>query len=51
VAELKDGFGFDVVDSGPLAESWRIRPGTPGYVERLSAEQLAAALASAKPRR
>ena len=31
MAELLDGFGFDVVDVGPLAESWRIQPGTPGY--------------------
>jgi predicted dinucleotide-binding enzyme len=48
VAELIDGFGFDVVDAGPLAESWRIQPGTPGYVERLNAEELTAALAAAK---
>jgi 8-hydroxy-5-deazaflavin:NADPH oxidoreductase len=47
VAELIDKFGFDVVDAGPLAESWRIQPGTPGYVERLNAEELTAALASA----
>jgi 8-hydroxy-5-deazaflavin:NADPH oxidoreductase len=47
VAELIDGFGFDVVDAGPLAESWRIQPGTPGYVMRLNAEELSAALATA----
>jgi 8-hydroxy-5-deazaflavin:NADPH oxidoreductase len=35
-----------VVDVGPLAESWRIQPGTPGYVERLNAKELTAALAS-----
>jgi 8-hydroxy-5-deazaflavin:NADPH oxidoreductase len=46
VAELIDEFGFDVVDVGPLAESWRIQPGTPGYVERLNAKELTAALAS-----
>jgi 8-hydroxy-5-deazaflavin:NADPH oxidoreductase len=50
VAELIDGFGFDVVDAGPLAESWRIQPGMPGYVERLNADQLTAALASARRR-
>ncbi|HEX6758385.1 MAG TPA: NAD(P)-binding domain-containing protein [Propionibacteriaceae bacterium] len=49
VAELIDGFGFDVVDAGPLAESWRIQPGTPGYVQRLNADELTAALASARP--
>jgi predicted dinucleotide-binding enzyme len=47
VAELIDGFGFDVVDAGPLAESWRIQPGTPGYGARLNAEELTAALAVA----
>jgi predicted dinucleotide-binding enzyme len=49
VAELIDGFGFDVVDAGPLAESWRIQPGTPGYTRRMNAQELTAALASAKP--
>ena len=48
VAELIDGFGFDVVDIGPLAESWRIQPGTPGYTRRMTAEELTAALASAE---
>ena len=48
VAELIDGFGFDVVDAGPLAESWRIQPGTPGYVQQLAAEELTAALAVAE---
>jgi predicted dinucleotide-binding enzyme len=48
VAELIDGFGFDVTDVGTLAESWRIQPGTPGYVQRMNAEELTAALASAK---
>ena len=47
VTQLIDGFGFDVVDVGPLAESWRIQPGTPGYVEQLNAEELTAALAAA----
>ena len=49
VAELLDGFGFDVVDVGPLAESWRIQPGTPGYVAPLNSEELTAALAAAQP--
>ncbi|MCE3276593.1 MAG: oxidoreductase [Propionibacteriaceae bacterium] len=44
VAELIDGFGFDVVDAGPLAESWRIQPGTPGYVQRFNTEELTSAL-------
>jgi 8-hydroxy-5-deazaflavin:NADPH oxidoreductase len=48
VAELIDGFGFDVIDVGPLAESWRMQPGTPGYVERMNAEELTVALAAAE---
>jgi predicted dinucleotide-binding enzyme len=48
VAELIDVFGFDVVDAGPLAEGWRIQPGTPGYTRRLTADELTAALASAE---
>ena len=48
VAELIDGFGFDVVDAGPLAESWRIQPRTPGYVQQLNAQDLTDALAAAK---
>ena len=51
VAELIDMFGFDVVDAGPLAESWRIQPGTPGYTRRMNAAELTAALASAERKR
>jgi 8-hydroxy-5-deazaflavin:NADPH oxidoreductase len=51
VAELIDVFGFDVVDAGPLAEGWRIQPGTPGYTRRLNADELIAALASAQRKR
>jgi len=47
VARVIDGFGFDVVDVGPLAESWRIEPDTPGYGARLDAEELREALAAA----
>lgn len=39
--------GFDVVDLGPLAESWRIEPGTPGYGAEDDVEQLRAHLAAA----
>ena len=38
VTQLFDEIGFDTVDLGPLAESWRIQPGTPGYGPRLDAE-------------
>jgi predicted dinucleotide-binding enzyme len=47
VARLLDGFGFDTVDVGPLAESWRIQPGTPGYGARRTAEELRRDLAAA----
>ena len=33
-------FGFDVVDAGPLRESWRIEPDTPGYGPRRTADEL-----------
>ncbi|QWZ06516.1 NADPH-dependent F420 reductase [Nocardioides panacis] len=48
VAKLIDELGFDVVDVGPLAESWRIEPGTPGYGPRLDADAMREALASAR---
>ena len=47
VTQLFDEIGFDTVDLGPLTESWRIQPGTPGYGPRLDAEEMTAALASA----
>lgn len=40
VAELIDSFGFDAVDGGALADSWRVEPGTPGYGPRRTAEEL-----------
>jgi predicted dinucleotide-binding enzyme len=51
VAGLIAVLGFDVVDAGPLAEGWRIQPGTPGYTRRLNADELTAALASAERKR
>jgi 8-hydroxy-5-deazaflavin:NADPH oxidoreductase len=47
VADLIDAIGFDVVDLGTLADSWRIEPGTPGYGAEDDAEQLRAHLAAA----
>jgi 8-hydroxy-5-deazaflavin:NADPH oxidoreductase len=47
VAAFLDELGFDVVDLGPLAESWRIEPGTPGYGAEDDASQLRAHLAAA----
>jgi predicted dinucleotide-binding enzyme len=48
VSELFDRFGFDAVDAGTLAESWRIEPDTPGYGPRLDAAGLTEALAAAR---
>ena len=51
VAQLIDQFGFDVVDMGGLAESWRIQRDTPGYGPRRNADELRRDLAAAvRPR-
>jgi predicted dinucleotide-binding enzyme len=42
-----DALGFDGIDAGPLAESWRQQPGTPAYCRDLDAEGLQATLAQA----
>jgi predicted dinucleotide-binding enzyme len=41
---LIDQIGFDVVDAGPLSESWRLQPGTIGYCHDYDALTLRAAL-------
>ena len=48
VADLIDRFGFDVVDVGPLRESWRIQRDTPGYGPRRTADELRRDLAAAQ---
>jgi len=48
VTDLLDRFGFDTVDAGPLKDSWRIQPGTPGYGPQHNAEELRADLAAAR---
>jgi len=48
VAQLIDRFGFDVVDIGPLSESWRIQRDTPGYGPRRTANELGRDLAAAQ---
>jgi predicted dinucleotide-binding enzyme len=50
VTRLLDEFGFDTVDAGPLKESWRIQPNTPGYGPRRTAEELRKDLVAAKRR-
>jgi 8-hydroxy-5-deazaflavin:NADPH oxidoreductase len=47
VIALYDKFGFDTVDVGPLAESWRVERDRPAYVVRQNAEELRANLAKA----
>ena len=48
VAQLIDQFGFDVVDLGPLRDSWRIQRDTPGYGPRRNADELRRDLAAAQ---
>ena len=42
--ELVEATGFDAVDAGSIAESWRIQTGNPGYCTELTVEQLEHAL-------
>ena len=49
VLELADQLGFDGVDAGPLAESWRQQPGTPVYTTDLPLDAALQALADATP--
>jgi 8-hydroxy-5-deazaflavin:NADPH oxidoreductase len=51
VSDLVDALGFDPVDGGTLAESWRQQPGTPVYGADLDAEGVVRALAAASPER
>ncbi|KXX59481.1 NADPH-dependent F420 reductase [Rhodococcus sp. LB1] len=47
VMQLVDDTGFDPVDAGALAESWRQQPGTPAYCTELDVAELGQALAAA----
>jgi 8-hydroxy-5-deazaflavin:NADPH oxidoreductase len=51
VLDLVDELGFDPVDAGTLAESWRQQPGTPVYGKDFGAEATISALAEASPER
>jgi predicted dinucleotide-binding enzyme len=48
VTQWLDALGYDVVNGGPLAESWRIEPGAPGYGPRNDADGLRRALEDAR---
>jgi predicted dinucleotide-binding enzyme len=47
VLRLIDALGFDGIDAGTLADSWRQQPGTPAYCRDLDITKLKAALAKA----
>jgi predicted dinucleotide-binding enzyme len=49
VLGLIDKIGFDGIDGGTLAESWRQQPGTPAYCRDLKANELKSALEQANP--
>jgi predicted dinucleotide-binding enzyme len=51
VARLLDDIGFDAVDAGTIAESWRQQPGTPGYLQDFGIEGVRTALQQASPQR
>ncbi|MBD0860408.1 NAD(P)-binding domain-containing protein [Gordonia sp. zg691] len=51
VFALVDELGFDPVDAGPLAESWRQQPGTPVYGKDFGVKDTIEALAQASPER
>jgi 8-hydroxy-5-deazaflavin:NADPH oxidoreductase len=48
VAGLYDQFGFDTVDLGSLAESWRVDPGQRAFVTHQDLEELETNVANAK---
>jgi predicted dinucleotide-binding enzyme len=47
VTDLLDSFGYDVVDAGSLADSWRFEPGHPAYGPTLTAPAMTESLAAA----
>jgi predicted dinucleotide-binding enzyme len=51
VIGLIDEIGFDGVDAGTIAESWRQQPGSPCYGQDYDADRLRGALADASPQR
>jgi len=48
VVALVEQIGFDAIDAGPLADSWRQQPGTPAYCHDFDRPRMVAALAAAQ---
>ena len=48
VLDLVEVLGFDAIDAGTLAESWRQQPGTPAYTADLDKPKMTQALAAAE---
>ncbi len=51
VTRLIDAIGFDAVDAGTIAESWRQQPGSPVYTKDYDAEGVRRALGEARKER
>ena len=51
VMGLIDAIGFDAVDAGSIADSWRQQPGSPGYLKDHDIARVRRALAQATPER
>lgn len=49
VMKLINAIGFDAVDAGTLAESWRQQPGTPAYCQDLNVNTLKSTLQNVHP--
>lgn len=47
VHNIVDQLGFDPVDAGPIAESWRIEPGKPVYAKHFAADKTREAITDA----
>ncbi len=51
VMSLIDDIGFDTVDAGPISESWRQQPGSPGYLNDFDKDGVRRALSDARNER
>ena len=51
VMDLIDAVGFDPVDAGTIADSWRQQPGSPGYLQDYGREAVVRGLREATPER